>query len=97
MKTYHSPYSLNDDLTPEQFNQLRLSGNINPEATYQDYLELRCEREERKQQAMRLGLTGDAPPELTAEDEAMLDRAWAAIAAENNAAKDQSLASSGVA
>ena len=96
MRSYNSPYSLNDDLTPQQFEELRLSGEINPAATYQDYLALRHEREERRAEAQRLGLTGDAPPELTPEDEEILMRAWAAVAAEKAAAEEEARSSARV-
>lgn len=69
-------YSLNDDLTPMQFEELRSSGSINPVATYADYLALRQEREERALDAQRRGLTGDEPPELTAEVEMLLFQVW---------------------
>jgi len=80
-------YSLSDDLTREQFEELRLSGEINPNATFDDYLSLRREREEIRREAeetaRRDGFELGAPElELTPEDEAILDRAWAAVAAE---------------
>lgn len=75
-------FTLRDDLTAEQFEQVKASGSINPMATYEDYLGLRREREENRQEAQRLGLTGDAPPELTEEEEEMLLRAWATVATE---------------
>ena len=70
------PYSLNDDLTPLQFEELRSSGSINPAATFTDYLALRQERAERAADARRLGLTGDDPPELTDEVEMLLSQVW---------------------
>ena len=83
-------YSLSDNLTPAQFEELRLSGDINPHATYKDYLELRQERavikREAEEAARRDGYELGAPElELTAEDEAILDRAWAEVAAEKAA------------
>lgn len=80
-------YSLSDNLTPAQFEELRLSGDINPNATYEDYLELHQERAARKREAeetaRRDGYELSAPElELTLEDEAILDRAWAEVAAE---------------
>jgi hypothetical protein len=72
-------YSLNDDLTLTQFEELRSSGAINPAATYADYLELRQEREERAIEANRLGLTGDDPPELSEEVEMLLSEVWNSI------------------
>jgi hypothetical protein len=74
--------SLNDNLTPEQFEEMRQSGSINPDATWEDYLELLCERAAAAQEAAATGLTGDAPPELTAEDEAILLEVWAEARAE---------------
>lgn len=87
------PFSLNDDLTPIQFEQLRLSGEINPEATFADYLALRREREEMRLEAERLGWTSEAPPELTPEDEEILLRAWADFAAQQKAAASESRSS----
>jgi hypothetical protein len=80
-------YSLSDDLTPEQFEELRLSGEINPNATYEDYLLLRQEREEIRRKAeeaaRRDGFELGAPElDLTPDDEAILDRVWASVAAE---------------
>lgn len=57
-------YSLNDNLTLAQFEELRLSGAINSGATYQDYLDLKLERDARAAEARQLGLTGDDPPEM---------------------------------
>ncbi|MGH9839853.1 MAG: hypothetical protein ACREEM_13810 [Blastocatellia bacterium] len=79
-------YSLSDDLTREQFEELRLSGEVNPNATFEDYLLLRREREEIRREAEAAarcdGFELGAPElELTPEDEAILDRAWAAVAA----------------
>lgn len=78
---------LSDDLTPVQFEELRLSGEINPSATFEDYLQLRRERTQIKREAeeaaRRDGYELGAPElELTPEDEAILDRAWAKVAAE---------------
>ena len=70
------PYSLNDELTPLQFEELRSSGSINPAATYADYQALRQERKERASEAQHLGLTGDDPPELTGEVEMLLSQVW---------------------
>jgi hypothetical protein len=67
-------YSLNDDLTPEQFEALRQSGSINPAATYADYLELKREREERRRKAETEGWVGCEPPDLTEEDEAIFSQ-----------------------
>lgn len=89
--------TLNHDLTPEQFEQIRASGKINPLATYEDYLELRREREEARREAERLGWTAEAPPELTPEDEEILMRAWAELAAKKAAAEDKSRSSAHVA
>ena len=61
-------YNLNDDLTSEQFEVLRKSGAINSQATYQDYLELKRERTERRHEAKANGLVGCEPPELTGDD-----------------------------
>jgi hypothetical protein len=64
----------------EHFVQLQANGLINPRSTYEEYLEMRREQAERIEEAKRLGLTGDQPPELTEEDEAILDRVWARYA-----------------
>ena len=64
-------YSLNDNLTPEQFEELRQSGTINTQATYADYLELKRERAERKLEAEANGWVGCEPPELTEKDKAI--------------------------
>lgn len=61
-------YTLNDELTSEQFEVLRKSGAINTQATYQDYLQLKRERAERQHEAKVNGLIGCDPPELTNED-----------------------------
>lgn len=72
-----SRYGLNQDLTPEQFEELRSSGDINPDFTWQDYLEMKQECAERRRlaeaEAARLGyeLEGPEPPDLTEEDEAI--------------------------
>jgi len=86
MSETNGTFSLNDDLTPEQFEQLKASGSINLRATYADYLQLKREREETLREAARLGLTGDEPPELTEEDEAILDLVWAELRQEREAA-----------
>jgi hypothetical protein len=89
-------YSLSDNLTPAQFEELRLSGDINPQATYEDYLALRQERaaikREAEEAARRDGYELGAPElELTEEDEALLDRAWAQVAAERRAQERERL------
>ena len=67
-------YTLNDDLTSEQFEVLRKSGAINSQATYQDYLELKRERTERQREAKANDLVGCDPPELTDEDIAIFTK-----------------------
>lgn len=62
-------YSLNDDLTREQFEELRQSGSINPAATYSDYLALKQERAASRREAIANGLRVCDAPELTEEDE----------------------------
>lgn len=89
-------YSLSDNLTPAQFEILRLSGDINPNATYEDYLELRRERtaikREAEEAARRDGYELGAPElELSAEDEETLDRVWAEVAAEKAARERERL------
>lgn len=83
-----SRYSLNQNLTVEQFEELRYSGDINPAATYQDYLDLRQERAEMRRQAeaeaARLGyeLKGPEPPDWTDEDQQIMENIWAEMARE---------------
>jgi hypothetical protein len=79
-----------------EFAQAQRDGWFNPESTYQDYLAMIADREEMKREAeekaRRQGYELGAPQiELTPEDEAALDRAWAQVAAENAAAKNQEL------
>lgn len=64
----------------EHFVQLQADGLINSKATNEEFLEMRREQSERTEEARRLGLTGDQPPELTEEDEAILDLVWAGYA-----------------
>jgi hypothetical protein len=73
----------------EQFDRLQAEGLVNPDATYEQYLEMRLEQAERAEEARRLGLTGDEPPELTEEDEAILDRVWAGSVREEQAAREE--------
>lgn len=86
-------YGLSDNLTPAQFEELRLSGDINPNATYQDYLELHQERVARKceaEAARRDGYELGAPElEISPEDEEILDRVWEQIRAEKAAARER--------
>ncbi len=87
-------YSLSDNLTPAQFEELRLSGDINPQATYEDYLELRQERTAIKraaeEAARRDGYELGAPElDLSPEDEEILDRVWDQIRAEKAAARER--------
>jgi hypothetical protein len=82
-------------LKREEFEQKRAAGQFNTRATYEDYLAMIQERAELKretEEAMRRdGYELGAPElELTAEDDAILDRAWAALAAQK-AAEQQSL------
>ena len=90
---FRSRYTLNMNLTPEQFEELRLSGGINPAATYQDYLELRQERAEMRRQAeeeaARLGyeLKGPEPPDWTEEDERIMREIRAEMARERDETK----------
>jgi len=73
----------------EQFERWQAEGSVNPDATYEQYLEMRLEQAERAEEAQRLGLTGDEPPELTEEDEAILDQVWAEFAREKQAAREE--------
>lgn len=92
-------YSLSDDLTPDQFEELRLSGEVNPAATYDDYLQLRLEQKQRRREAeeaaRRDGFELGAPElDLSPEDEAILDRVWARLAARERAAAESDAATS---
>jgi hypothetical protein len=80
-------------LTPEEFTEAQATGWFNPAATYDDYLAMIREQEEIKREAeekaRREGYELGAPQiELTPEDEAALDRAWAQLAAEKVAEED---------
>lgn len=80
-------------LTSEEFYAEQAAGWFNPESSYDDYLamiraqwEIRHEAEEK---ARREGYELGAPQiELTPEDEAILDRVWAKLAAEEAAAAE---------
>ena len=81
-------------LSEMEFAQAQRDGWCNPDSTYQDYLAMIADREEMKREAeekaRREGYELGAPQiELTPEDEAALDRAWASVSTENAAAKDQ--------
>jgi hypothetical protein len=73
----------------EHLERVQAEGLVNPETTYEQYLEMRLEQAERAEEAQRLGLTGDQPPELTEEDEAILDRVWAEFAREKQVAREE--------
>jgi hypothetical protein len=73
--------------SPEEFAADQAAGLVNPRATYADYLAMIREQIEIKREAeeaaRRDGYELGAPElELTEEDEAILDRAWAQVAAE---------------
>ena len=88
-----SKYGLNQQLTPAQFEELRTSGDINPNFTWEDYLELHHERAERRrlaeEEAARLGyeLKGPEPPEWTEEDEEIMRTIRAEMAREREDVK----------
>jgi len=74
-------------LTPEEFAADQVAGLVNSRATYDDYLAMIREREERLREAQeaarRDGYELGAPQlDLSPEDEAALDRAWTKLAAE---------------
>jgi hypothetical protein len=80
-------------LSEMEFIQAQHNGWFNPAATYRDYLAMIEDREEMKreaeEQARREGDELGSPRiELTPEDEAALDRAWAIVAAEQAAVED---------
>jgi hypothetical protein len=81
-------------MTQEEFAADQAAGMLNPLATYDDYLAMIRERIEIKREAeeaaRRDGYELGAPQlELTPEDEAILDRAWAAVAAERRIAEQE--------
>jgi hypothetical protein len=85
-----------------QFEQWKSAGLVPPDETYEAYLEMRREQEELARRQRREIFGGEEPvpyaeqpPVLTAEDEAILDRAWATVAAEKE--EDESLSPSRVA
>lgn len=74
-------------LNREEFEREKAAGQFNQLFTWEDYQEMLREREEIRREAeetaRRDGFELGAPElELTPEDEAILDRAWAAVAAE---------------
>jgi hypothetical protein len=73
----------------EHFERLQAEGLVNPDTTYEQYLEMRLEQAERAEEAQRLVLTGDEPPELTEEDEAILDQVWAELAREKQVTREE--------
>ena len=83
-------------LNREEFEARRSAGQFNPRATYEDYVAMIQERHELKraaeEAARREGYELGAPElELTPEDEAILDRAWAEVAAEKAALERERL------
>ena len=83
-------------LTAEEFYAERDAGWFNPRAMYETYLAMIQEQVEIKREAeeaaRRDGYELGAPElELTPEDEAILDRAWAAVAAEKAALERERL------
>lgn len=83
-------------LTPEELKADQEAGLLNPNASYADYLAMIEEQVERKHQAeeaaRRDGFELGAPElDLSPEDEEILDRVWANLAAENAAAKELAL------
>ncbi len=72
-----------------QFEEFKAKGHFHPNATYEGYLDMGREQEEIAEEGRRLGLTGDEPPELTEEDEAILDRVWARYARQEQEKAEQ--------
>lgn len=77
-------------LTTEEFSADQQAGRLNPRATYEDYLAMIREqvdiKREAEEAARRDGYELGAPElDLSPEDEAILDRVWAKIAAEKAA------------
>ena len=91
----NSPYGLNQTLTPAQFEELRASGDINPNFTWEDYLGLHRERAERRRQAeeeaARLGyeLKSPEPPDWTEEDDRIMREVRHEIRAEMARERDE--------
>lgn len=78
-------------LTSEEFYAKQAAGWFNPESSYDDYLAMIREQNElgreAQEKADREGYELGAPRmELTPEDEEILDRVWARLAAEKAAA-----------
>lgn len=75
-------------LSQEEFAQEQQAGQFSATCTYEDYLAVIRDREkmlrELQEAARRDGfeLIGAQPPELTDEDERILDRAWQRLAEE---------------
>lgn len=83
-------------LSETAFAQAQRAGWFDPDASYQDYLAMIADREEMKraaaEEAQREGYELGAPQiELTPEDEAALDDAWAKLAAEKETAETEPL------
>ncbi len=81
--TIELPVSLEE--ARAEFDEAMRLGDFNSRTTFEDYLDLLHAREREKIRAKELGLTGDEGPELTEEDERILDTVWAQVAAENRA------------
>jgi hypothetical protein len=85
-------YAERSILSPEEFSAEQAAGWFNPESSYDDYLAMIRAQEEIKREAEEKaqceGYELGAPQiELTPEDEAILDRVWAKLAAEEAAAE----------
>lgn len=83
-------------LTAEEFLADQQAGWFNSRATYEDYLAMIREqvaiKREAQEAARRDGYELGAPElELTEEDEAILDRVWAKVAAERRAQEREQL------
>jgi hypothetical protein len=75
-----------------EFEQEKAAGVFNPQFTFENYQQMLLEQEElqreAEERAERKGYELGAPQlELTPEDEAALDRAWARVAAEKSLPK----------
>jgi len=84
-------------LSEKEFLAAQADDELNPSLTYQEYVEIerrladKAERERREFYGNAyLQDRQEEAPELTPEDEAALDRAWAAVAAEMAAAETES-------
>ncbi len=79
--------------TREHFEEIKAQGFSSPSETYEDYLVMRREQEELREQQLQEILADygtlphEEPPDMDDEDLAALERAWQAVAQENSREK----------